>query len=550
MGWSSSCRFSGSPDSAWQVKWGQVNGRGLTSRRGVVLVGCSSGRAQGRLLAVYAAFFALTALLLVNEAMVRGLGHDEHQFVASGRLLADEGLWPYLDYPYFHLPYLAGLYGLVYRFTPAGFLAARAVSVLAALTALVVMCSLLYRQVRDQPQVWAAGIPISCGLLLVFNPVFAYTSGQAWNHDVAVALAMLAFAAIVRAPQASGGLRWAGIGGFLLGLAAGVRLPFGILALPALGWLLALPVERMKPVLRWARPGWLGAGFGLALLPAGLLFALAPRQFMFGNLGYARLNTLYRLDTGFGARMDLAGKLAYLGRVVAGEPGTLLLVLGVVVVIATTRRLARHGPEGAEVWLAVLFALFLGISGFAPTPAFLQYFYAPVPFLVLAAGLGLARLRGQAGRVRSLAGLWFLVAAVAAAAGWGAYPPLARLLAPQDWATQQVRRAGVEIARRTGDGRVLTLAPIYPLEGGLAIYPQLATGPFAWRTAYLLDPLERERLGVLGPNNFEEVLSGDLPAAVLVGPEGELEAPLVAYARSLGYRPAQIEPGLELWLPP
>jgi hypothetical protein len=35
---------------------------------------------------------------------------------------------------------------------------------------------------------------------------------------------------------------------------------------------------------------------------------------------------------------------------------------------------------------------------------------------------------------------------------------------------------------------VLTLAPLYALEGGAAIYPAFATGPFAWRVAPLLDP--------------------------------------------------------------
>jgi hypothetical protein len=506
--------------------------------------------AQRRLAVVFAAFFAVTALLLVNEAMVRGLGHDEHQFIASARLLADQGLWPYLDYPYFHLPYMAGLYALVFQFTMAGFLAARLVSVLAALAALAVICLLIYRRVQGRALWLAAGIPLSCCLMLVFNPIFTYTSGQAWNHDVAVALAVFAFSAVSRASQGNGGPRWAGIGGVLLGLAAGVRLPFVVLAVPAAGWLLAQPAQTAKAGPRWALPGWLAAGFGLALLPAGALFTLAPRQFVFGNLGYPRLNTLYRLETGFQGRMDLSGKLAYLARVVLTEPGTLVLVLGLAVLVLAARAKGRRGPDGANIWLALLFALFLGLSGFGATPSFLQYFYAPIPFLVLAAGFGLARVQGQAGRLHPLVGLWYLGVVAAALVGSDAYPPIQRLFAPQEWETYRVHQAGLEIARRTREGNILTLAPIYPLEGGAGIYPPLATGPFAWRTAHLLEPQARELFGIVGPANLDVVLAEDPPAGILVGPEGELEQGLVAFARSRGYRAEQIAPGLELWLPP
>jgi hypothetical protein len=59
------------------------------------------------------------------------------------------------------------------------------------------------------------------------------------------------------------------------------------------------------------------------------------------------------------------------------------------------------------------------------------------------------------------------------------YRYLVRLFRPADWATIKVHRAGCRLASRTGKGSVLTLAPIFPLEGGLRIYPELAAEPFA-----------------------------------------------------------------------
>src|SRR5881392_3436095 len=53
-------------------------------------------------LLIWAAIF----LLLMSISVAHPLDHDEHQFIASGALLARRGLLPYRDYPYFHLPNL------------------------------------------------------------------------------------------------------------------------------------------------------------------------------------------------------------------------------------------------------------------------------------------------------------------------------------------------------------------------------------------------------------------------------------------------------------
>jgi hypothetical protein len=48
--------------------------------------------------------FAFTFNL--SRAVRADYNHDEDQFIASVRLLLDDGLLPYRDYPYFHTPYL------------------------------------------------------------------------------------------------------------------------------------------------------------------------------------------------------------------------------------------------------------------------------------------------------------------------------------------------------------------------------------------------------------------------------------------------------------
>ena len=56
---------------------------------------------------IAALVLALLLVLVWGLNMRRGLNHDEHQFVASGALIARDGLLPYRDFPYFHVPTLS-----------------------------------------------------------------------------------------------------------------------------------------------------------------------------------------------------------------------------------------------------------------------------------------------------------------------------------------------------------------------------------------------------------------------------------------------------------
>ena len=79
--------------------------------------------------------------------------------------------------------------------------------------------------------------------------------------------------------------------GVLVGLAAGARLTFAVAG--------AAFVLSVFLVLSWrTRQAWFAiasfcAGGLLGALPALYMLAVAPAQFIFGNLGYAQLNTAY-----------------------------------------------------------------------------------------------------------------------------------------------------------------------------------------------------------------------------------------------------------------
>src|SRR3972149_7627683 len=125
--------------------------------------------------------------------MERGLNHDEHQFVASGVLLAKEGLLPYLDYPYFHVPNLVFIYAALFNFTDHYFLAARLLSAVFGWLTLAVLFYLAYNLFSRYSHALRFLMASGATVLLLVNPSFQYTTGFAWNHDSSVLFSLLAF---------------------------------------------------------------------------------------------------------------------------------------------------------------------------------------------------------------------------------------------------------------------------------------------------------------------------------------------------------------------
>ena len=126
----------------------------------------------------------------------------------------------------------------------------------------------------------------------------------------------------------------------------------------------------------------------------------------------------------------------------------------------------------------------------------------------------------------------------------------AKLLAsPGAWSPVRAHRTGLELRRIVGSGKVLTLAPTLPLEGGLDIYPQFVTGAFAWRSSHLVPADTRKRARLISPYDLDALLANDPPRAILLREKDErLNAPLIAYATAHNFKPQKFG-GNALWLP-
>jgi 4-amino-4-deoxy-L-arabinose transferase-like glycosyltransferase len=486
-------------------------------------------------------FFSVVFLVLFARSMGRGLDHDEHAFVAGAKLMAAQGLIPYRDFHYLHTPNLPLVYAALFRFTDYCLLAARTFSVLCA----VLTLGLVFAAAWGAFAKHGGGVRWFMGaggaLLLMSNPLFAFTSGKAWNHDLSTLLCLAAFLALVHGARQERTRRWAFLGGALLGLSIGTRLTFAPAAVP-LAFLAARSRRALAARARLRLLWCFSCGAALALLPALGLFLLAPGKFWFDTGGYQPFHTMYWNAIGEERWGTIPGRL-FSPQTILGEPGNVVLLLLFCAVVAALglARARGSGVNLSEVGGVLLLFPFLLLGAFVSRPPWYQYFYAPVPFLVVGILYGLAA-PGVEERWRKWGAAAFALAVVAlAAAGSGEYRGVRDLAAPSTWVPIVTHRAGVEMEAAVGQRRVLTLAPIFPLEGGAEIYPEFSTGPFMWRLGPFLSPEQRHRMAVVSEAELPALLAARPPAAVLLGFEGELEEPLDVMARRHGAR--IFEPG-------
>lgn len=497
---------------------------------------------------VFGAFIlALIFVSLGAGCLARQFNHDEGQFVASGVLLARAGLLPYIHYPYFHLPNLVFVYAALFATNDFLLLTARSFNVVCAWLLLLLIYGMIASAFRSLGEKrWTVAIAFT--LFFALHPIFRFTAGRAWNHDLPMLTSVAALAMLLRGVEPNGARGWMPASGAMLAIAAGTRLTFLPLVVPFLALTLIFKAPGSAP---YHRALVFLIAFTVALLPTLTLFAVGPKAFLFDNFTCNGLLNL-RFRQSRNPHALIWNKLLFPFEQLR-SPATLLVVLGFALFacwcpLRNGWRNALRSPKTAAWLLIVPFAL---IGAFLPSPSYLQYYYAPIPFLVLGAAYGIARCWPAPGdHVKILR----LLAAVLAISFLEFLPDLRGsnpFAGIGQWPVWSIHRVGLEIRKKTGARSVLTLAPIYPLEGGASIYPQFCTGPFAWRIAPFAKSEDRERYGLVGAQNLDAFLAAR-PAAILTNYENAtLEGPIKTYAERNDHTRSMLsdERGV-LWLPP
>lgn len=507
-------------------------------------------------------FFALIFAILFSHAMLTTLNHDEYQFVAGGQLLAARGLLPYRDYPFLHMPYMLWVNGLVFKVTSYDFLAARLLTALFGLLSAGLVFLNVFRCSSHAPRAFRHLLSCAAVFLFVTNSAYLDANGRALNHAVPSLLSLLAFEVFSQRRAEKG--RWLHflLVGSLTGLAMGTRLTYAMLIPAFTVAILFMPLNdpayKESPQLGHVLRNLFSfaSGIGIALLPVSLLAVIAPRQFLFGNFVYIHLNTGYRQAVGYGEAMTLAGKLVYFVQNVLSQPVNLLLYalalgLGILAIASWAKHKDHRSLPGA---LVSLLSLCLFISAFGPTPTWSQYFFAPLPFLVIGSAWMVIGFQQQSSRLGwGLLGL-ILVLALLSSIRNDAFREVTSLREPQTWVPNQVHRFADQIKEVLPEGKVLTLAPIFPLEAGLDTCEMFTVGPLVWRSAHILSQDKRQAYQIIALTELDAYLQDQPPDAILLGLEdrydgfwaenpGTLEIPLREVAEANGYVPIELTPG-------
>jgi hypothetical protein len=185
---------------------------------------------------------------------------------------------------------------------------------------------------------------------------------------------------------------------------------------------------------------------------------------------------------------------------------------------------------------ALLPAAFFVIALIPPT-MWRQYFAVPVPFLVIGLALPLSHFRrlpdkaGGSKHFKISAAAVGLCALVAVFSNPFVLSGVPRALVPESWVPLHVHGISHDIGEKTREPKlVLTLAPLFALEGGCQIYTQLSCGSVIYRAADALSADDRAITNTVGQATIGKLIEERPPSAVILGMErgklAGLETPL------------------------
>ncbi len=206
--------------------------------------------------------------------------------------------------------------------------------------------------------------------------------------------------------------------------------------------------------------------------------------------------------------------------------GYLALIITALILLALTwlnrRKIQFKFPS--HFFLAVsLIVLFFAIAIVLPT-TWKQHLAMPVPFIIITLAWPVAffheaRPVTWKNKLFLTGSSLIIISAIIAVIS---YPVVLRRIPAifdhQNWVPVRVHKISKDIAAKAGnDGQILTLAPLWALEGGCDIYPELSAGPFVYRIGDFLSPEDRALTHTTSPNTIAELTKATPPGAVVLG---------------------------------
>ncbi|UCE47745.1 MAG: hypothetical protein JSW47_19370, partial [Phycisphaerales bacterium] len=391
--------------------------------------------------------------------------------------------------------------------------------------------------------------------LYVYNPATEYANGYAWNNDVVVscvALSLLLFAQIDTRHKIDR-FRVAAIGA-LLTLATFMRTTTVIAGLLFFAALLSLPAtsikERTKTIIPFLIAAWL-----ILIYPVTAIVR-APEAFSINLFRIHILNSQWLHQIGI-VHDKLRLTLTYL--TLTGYLVLFIVAVYLILVLVLFRDKLRISKGRSALLATSLTGVFFAIALALPT-IWRQYLAPPVPFLLCSFAYPLAFLKELSSRKVSKipVTIGVVLVGVSVIASWAtglsASEKIGACFKPETWIPIQVHRMATDIASHTKEPKlILTLAPLFALEGGCEIYPELSAGAFTYRIGNLMSQTDRQTTRTAGPEEIAQLVGQLPPSAIIVGAEppyfSSLEEPLESLVGS-NWNKKVYENGLRVYFRP
>lgn len=514
------------------------------TRTAVLGARTTAGSRRAVLRAAVGAGAVLLLALLLGRMLRFGISRDEMMFVPPAALLGQLSL--YADIFFNHMPLSAWLFaGAHWLFPSAGLLLVTRLTVFLAWLLLLAGTGLVVHRI-------SRSLPVMGVMLvaLVTNESLLDQAGMtATNNLLPLPFAVIGLGLVLIMLLEGPRPAVAFLAGICLAIAIGFKVSAIAFVPPVLVAAVLLPrqLSLAQRLRRLALPGLLGGLVGAA--PMLWYLGTAPDLFLAHVLGfhtgphvaYWRANA----PSEPGLAMGLSGKLllAYSAWLLGSALLMACVTLGLLVLALPRRAAAEPGWAGAlAVALGALAVT--AVMAFLPTPAFPQYFVQPLvclPLVAAVAARGLPHGSAQAltPLLASSAALMLLLAVPRLAPAASAYA------APSQTEVAHFQQGGRILRGTLADhnapaGPIATLMPLYPLEAGLPVYPEFATGQFAYRVAEYTDTELASFFAMVGKDALAALFDANPPAAFLLGYEPLLEEPFAAYAQAAGYRLVEI----------
>jgi hypothetical protein len=463
------------------------------------------------------------SLAIFANSMTKPLGRDEQMYCTGGVLLS-QGKMIYRDFSYVaQLPYHPLLYAALFRIlnTNHYLLVGRLVSVVCDI--LVVVCIVgIYRHIFGKYKTCGKLAGTAGAVLYVFNPFVDYANGYAWNHDVVILFVVLSFWLYISTDFAVGRIRYwriAAIGG-LLTLATCMRITTALAQLLFFSALVSHSAESIKERFKTALP-FLIATAVVLIWPVWVIVS-SGRAFFLNLFWIPKLYGKWLYEVGM-----VHNKLKLMLDAFK-TPGYLVLVVTAiylcVAIVWQRKKLIK--TDMRNLLLAALLVLVFFIIALIPPTMWKQYLAVPVPFIVIGLAYPLFYIRELADKAKdsrqfkiacAVVVLCVFVAVVS-------YPIVMYrtvvLFYPEGWTPIQVHKLSQDIAEKTPEPKkILTLAPLFALEGGCEIYTELSCGSIVYRVGDRLSAWNRDITHTVGLKGLAELIATEPPSAVIVNVE-------------------------------